>query len=184
MAGCSSSCCCLSVSMFRYLRVPHFVPAMCRSLAAHNKGLPVLRALPLCTCCRHYPGTATGRTASLISPCRISLPRNGRRVGLRNVLFEACSAFTRVTACTLALSPYFVTRFTGGFNRFVTSTVAPIASGWSSRRVGLSPTGKSAAFSRRTPIADVERVSRLRRIMLNPDDQISGFDRRFTTEGV
>ena len=26
----------------------------------HAKGLPVLRALPLCTCCRHYPGAATG----------------------------------------------------------------------------------------------------------------------------
>jgi hypothetical protein len=33
------------------------------------------------------------------------------QVGLRIVLFEACSAFTRVTAYTLALSPYFVTRF-------------------------------------------------------------------------
>jgi hypothetical protein len=42
----------------------------------------------------------------------ISLPRYGSQVGLRIVLFEACSAFTRVTACTLALSPYFVTRFT------------------------------------------------------------------------
>ena len=36
--------------------------------------------------------------------------RKGYRVGLRIVLFEACSAFTRVTACTLALSPYIVTR--------------------------------------------------------------------------
>ena len=44
------------------------------------------------------------------SPSRISLPRKGCRVGLRIVLFEACSAFTRVTACTLALSPYIVTR--------------------------------------------------------------------------
>ena len=29
---------------------------------------------------------------------------------LRIVLFEACSAFTRVTACTLTLSSYIVTR--------------------------------------------------------------------------
>jgi len=29
----------------------------------------------------------------------------GVRVGLRNVLFEDCSAFTHVTACTLAKSP-------------------------------------------------------------------------------
>ena len=47
---------------------------------------------------------------SLTQPSRISLPRKGYRVGLRIVLFVACSAFTRVTACTLALSPYIVTR--------------------------------------------------------------------------
>ena len=74
-------------------------------IADHAMGLPVLRTLSLCTCCRHYPGAASGRTASLTSPSRISLPRKGRRVGLRIVLFEACSAFTRVTACTLAPSP-------------------------------------------------------------------------------
>src|SRR6201989_1145901 len=75
------------------------------------------------------------------SPSRISLPRKGRRVGLRIVLFEACSAFTRVAACTLAVSP---TRDTliEGFSHFVTSVTAPIASGWSGCRVGLAPTGK------------------------------------------
>ena len=79
-------------------------------IADHASGLPVLRALSLCTCCRHYPGAAAGRILAH-SPSRISLPRKGRRVGLRIVLFEACSAFTRVTACTLALSPYIVTRY-------------------------------------------------------------------------
>src|SRR5947208_10044531 len=39
------------------------------------------------------------------SPSRISLPRKGYRVGLRIGIFEACSAFTHVTACTLAPSP-------------------------------------------------------------------------------
>ena len=80
-------------------------------IADHASGFPVLRALSLCTCCRQYPGAAAERIALLISPSRISLPRNGSRVGLRIVLFEACSAFTRVTACTLALSPYIVTRY-------------------------------------------------------------------------
>ena len=28
----------------------------------HASGFPVLRALSLCTCCRHYPGAADGRT--------------------------------------------------------------------------------------------------------------------------
>jgi hypothetical protein len=75
------------------------------------------------------------------SPSRISLPRKGCRVGLRIVLFEACSAFTHVTACTLALSPIRDTLIEG-FSHFVTSMTAPIASGWSGCRVGLAPTGK------------------------------------------
>ena len=68
--------------------------------------------------------------SSLISPSRISLPRYGSRVGLHIVLFEACSAFTRVAACTLALSPNRDTLIEG-FSHFVTSMTAPIASGGS-----------------------------------------------------
>src|SRR5712671_4925461 len=75
------------------------------------------------------------------SPCRISLPRYGSRVGLCIVLFEACSAFTRVTACTLAPSP-IRDALSEGFSHFVTSIAAPVASGWSGCRVGLAPTGK------------------------------------------
>src|SRR5260370_41120128 len=75
-------------------------------------------------------------------PSRVTLSRYDGRVGLRIVLFEACSAFTRVTACTLALSPYFVTRLSEGFSHFVSSIAAPVASGWSRCRVGLAPTGK------------------------------------------
>jgi hypothetical protein len=50
-------------------------------------------------------------------------------------------AFTRVTACTLALSPIRDTLIEG-FSHFVTFMTAPIASGWSVCRVGLAPTGK------------------------------------------
>src|SRR5215471_18712032 len=39
------------------------------------------------------------------SPIRVSLPRFHYRVGLHIVLFEVCSAFTHVAACTLAQSP-------------------------------------------------------------------------------
>ncbi|HEY8748743.1 MAG TPA: hypothetical protein VIM11_12260, partial [Tepidisphaeraceae bacterium] len=63
------------------------------------------------------------------------------RVGLRIVLFEACSTFTRVAACTLALSPIRDTLIEG-FSHFVASMTAPIASGWSGCRVGFAPTGK------------------------------------------
>ena len=44
--------------------------------------------------------------------------------------FEACSAFTRVTTCRLAKSPY-ATLYTRGSGGFVISTAAPIATGWS-----------------------------------------------------
>src|ERR1700721_2607021 len=79
--------------------------------------------------------------SSLNSPSCFSLPRYGSRVRLPLFLFEACSTFTRVAACTLALSPIRDTLIEG-FSHFVTSMTAPIASGWSDCRVGLSPTGK------------------------------------------
>jgi len=99
------------------------------------------------------PRRSIWTVASLISSRRISLPRKGCRVGLRIVLFEACSAFTHVAACTLALPPIRDTLIEG-FSHFVTSMTAPIASGWSGRRVGLAPTGKRR-LSRRTPNADM-----------------------------
>src|SRR5271157_800389 len=51
-------------------------------------------------------------------------------------------------AHSLALRPahsrrhLYVTRYTEGFSHSVTSMTAPVASGWSVRRVGLAPTGK------------------------------------------
>src|SRR4029078_2079612 len=66
--------------------------------------------------------------SSLISPDRISLPRYGGRVGLHIVLFEACSAFTRVAACPLAQSPIVTARavFPSVWKR-VTAMVEPPA---------------------------------------------------------
>src|SRR6185436_19648437 len=87
------------------------------------------------------PRCSSWAYSSLISPSHFSLPRYGSRVGLHIDLFEACSAFTRVAACTLALPPIRDT-LSEGFSYFVTSIAAPVASGWSVRRVGLAPTGK------------------------------------------
>ena len=84
-------------------------------------------------------------------PRRISLPRKGGRVGLCIDLFEVCSAFTQVTACTLAGSPY-VTRCIGGFIQFVTSLTAPIASGRSDLAGwGLHPLEKRRLITAHTP---------------------------------
>src|SRR6516165_6963061 len=68
--------------------------------------------------------------SSLISPSRVSLPRKGYRVGLHIDLFEACSACTRVAACTLARSP-IRDPLSEGFRHFVSSMPAPVAAGGS-----------------------------------------------------
>ena len=65
-----------------------------------------------------------------LSPNRISLPRYDGQVGPHIVLFEVCTAFTCVAACTLALSPIRDT-LSEGFSHFVTSMTAPVASGGS-----------------------------------------------------
>ena len=82
------------------------------------------------------------------------LPRNSGRVGSCITRFEACSAFTHVTACMLAKSPY-ATLYTRGFGGFVASTAAPIATGWSEPVPGrvYLPLWTSA-FSRRTRVRD------------------------------
>src|SRR5882724_2288332 len=136
-------------------------------IADRAMGLPVLRTLSLCTCRRHYPGAVSERIVSLISSRRISLPRKGCRVDLRIVLFEACSAVTRVAACTLALSPIRDTLIEG-FSHFVTSMTAPIASGWSDCRVGLAPTGKRRLCTAHTPNGHWVAASRVDWLPFSP----------------
>ncbi len=100
-----------------------------------------MRALSLCTCCRHYPGAATRRRLRSSHPAVSAFPEIA--VG------SACtSSFSRLARRSLALRPahsrrhLYVTSYTEGFSHFVTSMTAPVASGWSVRRVGLAPTGK------------------------------------------
>src|SRR5712691_937225 len=110
-------------------------------IADHALGLPVFRALSLCTCRRQYPGVAAGRTLRSTRPAISAFPDMAVGSACTSSFFEACSTFTRVAACTLALSPLRDTLIEG-FSHFVTSMTAPIASGWSDRRVGFAPTGK------------------------------------------
>ena len=91
------------------------------------------------------PTRALGLFAHLSQHLRPSLFLS--QVGSRITLFEACSAFTHVTACMLA-EPPIVTPFTGGFSGFIASTTAPIATGWSdSCRVGFAPTEVRRLFT-------------------------------------
>ena len=72
------------------------------------------------------------------------------RVGVHIGRFEACSTFTHVTACRLAASPKRYICLEGS-DGFVSSTAAPIATGWSDPVAGweLHPL-KTNTFPRRT----------------------------------
>ena len=59
---------------------------------------------PLPACRRQYPGRSDG-IYSLVPFHQLRPPPKPGRVGSCISLFEACSAFTHVTACTLAKSP-------------------------------------------------------------------------------
>src|SRR5262249_38386591 len=64
----------------------------------HAVGLPVLRALSLCTCCRQYPGAAAGRIFRSSHPTVAAFPDSA--VG------SACtSTFSRLAWRSLALRP-------------------------------------------------------------------------------
>jgi hypothetical protein len=101
----------------------------------------VLRALSLCACCRQYPGAAAGRRLRSSHPAVSAFPE----IAVGSV---CTSSFSRLARRSLALRPahsrrhLYVTSHTEGSSHFVTSMTAPVASGWSGCRVGLSPTGK------------------------------------------
>src|SRR6516225_4081876 len=107
------------------------------------------------------PRCSSWAYSSLISPSRVSLPRKGRRVGLHIDIFEACSAFTRVAACTLALSPIRDTLIEG-FSHFVASMTAPIASGWSESPGGTCTHWKAPPCHGQTPYLILLTINILR----------------------
>src|SRR6202158_2287162 len=76
----------------------------------HAVGLPVLRTLSLCTCCRHYPGAAAGVLLRSLTPAVSAFPER--------VVGSACAlSFSRLARRSLAVRPshsrrhQFLTRF-------------------------------------------------------------------------
>src|SRR5215472_4485837 len=64
----------------------------------HASGFPVLRALSLCTCCRHYPGAADGYLSLKNRPSVSAFPDS--------TFGSACtSTFSRIARRLLALRP-------------------------------------------------------------------------------
>jgi hypothetical protein len=81
-------------------------------------------------CLHAVANTPAGLMELVRSYCstNFGLPSKPGRVGSCISLFEACSAFTHVTACTPSRLATLCTR---GFSSFVASTAALIATGWS-----------------------------------------------------
>src|ERR1019366_2348901 len=104
--------------------------------------------------------------SSLNSPSCFSLPRYGSRIGLHIFLFEACSTFTRVAACTLALSPIRDTLIEG-FSHFVTSMTASLIGRLGSPSVPMMVRHRSpeslASHGRRTTITWSCKTKKLKR---------------------
>jgi hypothetical protein len=118
----------------------------------HASGFPVLRALSLCTCCRHYPGAADGHTrrSKIAHPYQPSpIPLSGRPAhrpfrGLLSV-YSRCGLHTRA-----------VTNFVTAIRGLQTFRLLHACPGCF--RLERSPGGactrwKSGALSRRTWIA-------------------------------
>ena len=107
----------------------------------------MFRTLSLCACCRHYPGAATRRIASLTSPSRVSLPRYGKSGRPAYCPFRGLlGVHSRYGLHNRAVT-VFCDTLSEGFGHFVTSIAAPVASGWSGCRVGFAPTGKRRLFT-------------------------------------
>ena len=103
-----------------------------RLVVTHNHpvALPVLRAVSVCThAVTTTPAEPLGGVSLLLSG-RWQPSLNLRHVGLRIALFEACSTFTHVAACTLDKSPE-ATLCTEDLGCFVAFATVPIADGWS-----------------------------------------------------
>jgi len=84
---------------------------------------------------------------SLASPAMTAFPRYPTESASALLFSGSAQRSLLVAARVLARSPT-VTLYTEGSNRFVTSTVTPIATGWSdSCRVGLPPTGRAHVFT-------------------------------------
>src|SRR5438034_5502709 len=89
----------------------------------------------------------------------------------------ACaSSFSRIAQRSLALRPahsrchQFVARLPEGFSHFVTSMTAPVASGWSIRRVGFTPTGKRLLITAHTLNGLLTAVQRITLVRSGPID--------------
>ena len=114
----------------------------------HAVGLPVLRTLSLCTCCRHYPGAAVGRRLRSSHPAVSAFDEPA--------IGSACtSVFSRIARRSLALRPAHSHRhLRDGYPRASDISSPPclprLLPAGAFGRVGLAPTGKRRLFTAHT----------------------------------
>jgi hypothetical protein len=116
-------------------------------------------------CHRPYPGGTPGACRVVRGNPSVSrddgLPRIATGSAPTSACFGACTAFTVVAACPLAEPPE-AARGLEGFDGLVTSTAAPIATGWSDQLSGReSHPLEIRALARRTAIGTPRRYRRI-----------------------
>jgi hypothetical protein len=124
------------------LRVPAKPPSLPRAweFTSARTGVPPLAQTTFPTCRAHYPGGPKPVHVSVTSRSVRPSPFFGR-VGVHDYTFEACSDFTRVTACGIARPPEvaFVTRLRPG--PLPDQAACQLPDLPTTIWVGLSPTG-------------------------------------------
>jgi hypothetical protein len=111
---------------------------------------------PLPACRRQYPGRSDG-ICSLVPFHQLRPSPNRRRVGPCIVVFEACSAFTHVTACMLTESPMRPSTPKASAASLPPLLLRLLPGGTNQFPGGISLPLRTSAFSRRTPITRLTR---------------------------
>jgi hypothetical protein len=134
----------------------------------HRWGFPCCSRFLLLTCRRHYPGRFDG-TYSLVLFHQRRPSLNTRWVGSCINRFEACSAFTHVTACMLAKSPTRPSTPEAPTASFPSPPLRLLPGGANSSRAGLSP-AVNQRLSRRTRNCDLSSALR-RKVQCWPETE-------------
>src|SRR6266478_8945080 len=111
------------------------------------------------TCRRHYPGRFDGTYSLVLFHQRRPFPKS-RWVGSCINRFEACSAFTHVTACMLAKSPTRPSTPEAPTASLPSPPLRLLPGGANSSRAGLSP-AVNQRLSRRTCNRDLSTIERI-----------------------
>ena len=123
----------------------------------HRWGFPCCNRSLLPACRRHYPGRFDGTDSLVLFHQHRPSPKT-RWGGSCINRFEACSAFTHVTACMLAKSPTRPSTPEAPTASLPSPPLRLLPGGANSSRAGLSP-AVNQRLSRRTRYRDLSPVS-------------------------